>query len=290
MAINSRTARRDAEKKRKEYENNYFEELVSLFHNAVEIENLPHDLPKRYLLRVLLSKGGIAKDKITGLYLPFVERGIDVYGLPQDYELIGYNGFVVSRKPEEVVILRANDRKFPLEEYLWQQVKKIVDYDLAIEQNLDAVKTMTIAEVSDEKQILSLINENESRRIGSTIIFKNKNTMQGAELKVLSTGAQFIVDKLLQCRKEVLNETLSRIGINVANIDKRERVQDAEIRASQGYALDSLSTLIDTFNHDAKIGGEKMRMKGKTSLYTLNELDIKKKEEEIKVLEKDGGE
>ena len=59
------------------------------------------------------------------------------------------------------------------------------------------------------------------------------------------------------------------------NIDKRERVQNEEIRASQGYALDSLNALIETFNHDAKIGGLKIRLKGRTSLYLQNELDVK---------------
>ena len=67
------------------------------------------------------------------------------------------------------------------------------------------------------------------------------------------------------------------MGINVANVDKRERVQDLEIRASQGYALDSINTLIDTFNHDAKIGGLSIRLKGITSLYIQNDLEMEKK-------------
>lgn len=281
MATNSRQARREAEHKRAEYFDNYMANLCLLFNNAVEIQDLPNDLPKRYLLRVLRNKGAIAYDKITGLYLPFVEKGIDVYGLPLEYSLIGYNGFIVSRKPKDVVILRANDLKYPIVEYFEQQVKKLVDFDLAIEQNLDAIKTMTIAEVPDETSLLSLANEYQARRIGSTVVFKNKNTMQGAEIKVSQTGAEYLVDKLLECRRKVLNETLSTIGINVANVDKKERVQGEEIKASQGYALDSIKTLIDTFNYDAKIGGLKIRLKGNTSLYIQNELYTKLQEKEI---------
>lgn len=282
MATSTRQAKKEALKKRDIYFNNYMSMFCSLFDNSVEIENLPSDLPKRYLLRVLRNKGGIAYDKETMLFLPYVEKGIDVYGLPKEYTLIGYNGFVVSRKPNEVVILRANDLKYPITEYFEQQIYKLVDLDLAIEQNLDAIKTCTIAQVSDESQLLSLANEYSAKRIGATVVFKNKNAMTGAEIKVSDTHAQYLVDKLLENRKKVLNETLSYVGINMPNVDKRERVQGEEIRSSQGFALDSLSILIQTFNHDAKIGGLSIRLKGNTSLFKQNELDVKIQEKEIK--------
>lgn len=286
MGNNTRNSIRNAIKKRQEYFNNYYCDFTSLFHNSVGVEKLPNDLPKRYLLKILFTKGGIAYDKQTKLFLPFVEKGIDVYGLPQSYTLVGFDGFVVDRKPNEVVILRANDLKYPLELYICQQINKIVDMDLAIEQNLEAIKTMTIAEVNDESSLLSLVNEANAKRVGATIVYRNRNSMTGAEIKVNSTGAQFLVDKLMQARKEIMNETLSKMGINVANVDKRERVQDLEIRASQGYALDSINTLINTFNHDAEIGGLEIRLKGITSLYVQNELEMEKKELENKNLEK----
>ena len=282
MATNTREARKEALKKRDTYYNNYMSQFCILFNESVEVENLPSDLPKRYLLKILRNKGGIAYDKITGLYLPFVEKGIDVYGLPLEYTLIGFNGFVVSRKPKDVVILRANDLKYPIVEYFSQQIYKLVDLDLAIEQNLDSIKTCSIAEVSDESQLLSLANEYQAKRIGATVIFKNKKALTGSEIKVSKTEAQYLVDKLLENRKKILNETLSSIGINMPNVDKRERVQDNEIRASQGFALDSLNAMINTFNYDAKIGGLNIRLKGKTSLFKQNELETKIKEKELK--------
>ena len=288
MGNNTRNSVKNALKVREILKNNYYCDFVTLFHNSVQVEKLPSDLPKRYLLRILFTKGGIAYDKATKLFLPFVEKGIDVYGLPQSYTLIGFNGLVLDRKPEEVVILRANDLKYPLELYLYQQIEKLVDLDMAIAQNLEAIKTFTIAEVSDESSLLSLTNEVYAKRIGATVVYRNKNSMAGSELKSNQTGAQYLVDKLMQARKEVMNETLSKIGINVANVDKRERVQDLEIRASQGYALDSINTLIDTFNHDSEIGGLDIRLKGITSLYVQNELEMKKKQLENRNLEEEG--
>lgn len=281
MATNSRQAIRDAEIKRKKYENDYRSLFSMLFHNSIIVENLPNDLPKRYLLRVLKNKGGIAYDKITGVFLPFVKSGIDLYGLPKNYNLIGYNGITYWRKADEVVILRANDLEYPIDVYIENQVKKLVDYDLAIEQNLESIKTMTFVEVPSQSALLSMANLQTARQMGASFVFVNKHAMQDIEYKVNNTGAQYLIDKLRQDRKECMNETLSTIGINVANVDKKERVQDAEIRASQGFALDCISTLIETFNHDAEIGGLEIRLKGNTSLFKENELEKKKKLAEI---------
>ena len=290
MGNNTRQAVKDALKRRQEYENDYRSLFSMLFHNAVVVENLPEDLPKRYLLRVLKNKGGIAYDKITKVFLPFVRIGIDIYGLPKRYTLIGYDGTVLNRDVNEVVILRANDLEYPLEIYINNQVEKIVDYDLAIQQNLEAIKTMSFAKVSDQAQLLSLSNLQNARRIGATIAYVNKSSLTGTELKVQQTGAQYLIDKLRQDRKECMNETLSTIGINVANVDKKERVQDAEIRASQGFALDCISTLVETFNHDAEIGGLKIRLRANTTLVEQYELDLQKKKAEIEDLKSSEGE
>lgn len=271
-------------RKRQKYENDYRSLFSMLFCNSVRVENLPEDLPKRYLLRILKNKGAIAYDKKTGLFLPFVKIGIDVYGLPKAYTLIGFNGTVLSRNADEVVILRANDLEYSIECYIESQVAKLVDYDIAIEQNLEAIKTTTIAEVADQSQLLSLVNLQNAKRLGSTVVYVNKKALTGSELKVLSTDAEYLIDKLRQDRKECMNETLSTIGINVANVDKKERVQDAEIRASQGFALDCISTLVETFNHDAKVGGLKIKLVANTSLYKENELEIEKKKAEIEDL------
>ena len=271
--------------KRKEYENDYRSLFSLLFHNSVLVENLPDDLPKRYLLRVLKNRGAIAYDIATGLFLPFSRIGIDVYGLPKQYTLIGYNGLVLTRNATEVVILRANDLEYSLENYIENQVHKLVDYDMAIEQNLEAIKTMSIAEVADQAQLLSLENLQNAKKIGATLVYVNKQSLSGTALKVQNTGAEYLIDKIRQDRKECMNETLSVIGINVANTDKKERVQDAEIRASQGFALDCISTLVDTFNHDAEKGGLKIRLKANTALVKETELDRQKKKAEIEELE-----
>lgn len=263
MANNTKKAIQEAKAKRSKYFNYYVSNFCLLFNNSVEIVN-GDDIPKRYLLKVLRNRGAIAYDKQQKIYLPFTEIGIDLYGLPTQYQLIAYNGVTLMRSPDEVVILRANDLQYPIIEYFNQQAGKIVDIDMSIEQNIEAIKTMSIISVRDTAELLSLANYEYARRIGASVVYKEKGVEN--TVKVESTNAQYLVDKLLEARKEVINETLASIGIAVANTDKRERVQGLEVMASQGYAQDKLNTLVDTFNYDAEIGGLKIRLKANTTL------------------------
>jgi hypothetical protein len=144
---NSRAARRDAEKAREAAAAHYVNNWLELLHNSITIDNIPNDLPKRYLLKVLFENGKIVYDKETELYLRGVYTGaIDAYGIPKRIQLYGVNGFTVMRDNslEQIAILRANDLEAPIMPYIWQQARKVVDFDTAINQNLDAIRTQTI--------------------------------------------------------------------------------------------------------------------------------------------------
>lgn len=267
-------------KKRYIFYNNFF---VSLFHNAVKVEGGENPPPKRYLLQQLLIRGGIAYDYETQLYLPYNGALIDVYGLPKRYNLIGYNGYNVWRNANKVCILRANDSAVAFIDYFKDQAKKIANFDLKIEQNLEASSTTTIIGVEDESQLLSLQNAFDSKRRGSVALFVKKNLINNIES--VETKAEYFVDKLLEDRQKIINNTLTVLGIGTANTEKRERVQSAEITASNFLADDMLNILVDTFNYDAEQGGLSIRLKKNTALSILNE-EMKEESEENGDLQK----
>lgn len=274
---NTRKARREAEKLRDAEANGYVKRWKSALKNAVNVKNLPKDLPKRYLLDTLFKEGKIAYDKETGLFLRFnYTSSIDAYGIPKDLNLYGVNGFTVHRKnnPDEVVILRANDEEAGLYDYLYQQAAKVVDFDSAIRQNLDAIRTQTIVEVDDESEILTLINAYESRRIGATVAYVNKNSnVLGDCFKVADTGAEYLVDKLIADRKHVINETYETLGLVGEQDEKAERVQGFEEIAGMSTCLMNLFVIIDTFNNDAKVGGLDIRLEANTPTVELMNID-----------------
>ena len=263
--MSTRSENRAAERKLSDDEMIYYDYFMSLLHNSVKFEGLG-DTPKRYVLEQLITNGSIAYDKGTELYLRYNGTGVDVYGLPTKYQLFGYNGFSVWRKPKDVVVLRINDKSSPLQPFLEKQAKLLADLDSFMRQNLDACRTMTVVEIDDPSQAFTALNEANSRRVGAALVIKNKNAMKGTDLKATTTGAQWLVDQVQQVRMEVINETLQRLGISTANTSKRERVQGMEVSASQGVALDSIYTMCDTFNYDAEQGGLSIRMIPNTSL------------------------
>ena len=269
MASNTREALENAKIRRQQIYNDYLARFLSLFHNSIKLQNI--DCPKRYLISVLLNRGAIAYDRETKLFLRFVSEGIDVYGLPLFYTLIGANGFTVRRKADEVVILRANDEKYPFFTYYSLQADKLANFDMSIAQNLEAIKTMSIAEVEDQSQLLSAANKLEARQVGATLVVENKKIAVGNTITVSSTGAEYLIDKLLQDRREILDETVATIGCTTANTSKRERVQGVEVQASNGFAFDCLRTLIDTFNYDSEQGGMPFRLEPNTSLFEMKQ-------------------
>lgn len=270
--MSSRQERKRAEKRRNEIASDYRNRLGLIFENSITFENLPTELPKRYLTRVLREKGGIAYDKISGLYLPYVRMGIDVYGLPTGYTLVGYDGTVFTRRADEVIILRTNPHSVPVQQFLDIQIEKIVEFDISILQNLDAIKTMSVIDVPDIKMLNTLQNLDDSRRIGASVAFAS--SLATKSLNVFSTNAQFFIDKLNEARREIWNDTLAYLGVSTANVDKRERVQSAEIVATEGYSYDCLNILIDTFNYDAEIGGLPIRVRANTIMYKQLENEI----------------
>lgn len=270
--MSSRQERKRAEKRRNEIAFDYRNRLGLIFENSITFENLPDELPKRYLTRVLREKGGIAYDKISGLYLPYVRMGIDVYGLPTGYTLVGYDGTVFTRRTDEVIILRTNPHSVPVQQFLDIQIEKIVEFDMSIMQNLDAIKTMSVIDVPDIKTLNTLQNLDDSRRIGASVAFAS--SLATKSLNVFSTNAQFFIDKLIEARREIWNDTLAYLGVSTANVDKRERVQSAEVVATEGYSYDCLNILIDTFNYDAEIGGLPIRVRANTIMYHQLENEI----------------
>ena len=272
--INTRESMEEAESRSRDYFQNYLDRFCNFFHNSVRIETSTFkDLPKRYLLKTLLTKGAIAFDKETNLFLPFVASGIDIYGLPKMYNLIGMNGYTKQCRPDQVVILRANDLQTPLIIYLMQQAHKLEDLDMSIEQNLDAVKTMSIVEVPDKATMLSFSNLDGARRLGASVVYVNKGSQIQANTSCMQTGAEYLVDRLMEAKREIMNETFQTLGIGTINTYKKERIQSAEVIASNYYTIDSIHTLIDTFNYDADFNGLDIHLESNTIVPSLEEME-----------------
>lgn len=286
MASNSKKAREKAEKGRRRLFDSYVNRFNSYFNNSVEVINPPvifngrteEQLPKRYLLNTLREYGAIAYYPKIDMFLRFTKSGINANGLPLTYILYSYDGSIYDEvNANEICILRANDMEYNIEDYIEIQADKLVDIDMAIKQNLEGSKTMSIIKVPNEQSLLTFVNLAESRRVGSSVAYVSKNSgISSDDFEVCGTNVQYICDKLQELRTQIMRETLSNLGFSVSNEDKKERVQTSELTTLNTHGLDAINILVDTFNYDAKYYGLDIRLKANT------ELAIKDEQNQIK--------
>lgn len=278
---NSKEITKETIKRRKEIESYYNSLFLNLFHNSIVVENLPSDLPKRYLLNELYIKGGICYDYKTKLYLPYSLMGVNQYGLPTRANLIPYSKGVLHRDIDDVCVLRANDSSTPIYNYIQHNIDKLVEIDMCIYQNLESIKTMALLPVESQSTLLSITNLSNQRRLGGVVAYVDKDLINKIKdsSHVMSTNSQYLIDKLLDDRTTILSEVFGILGINGSDIEKRERVQGIEIVASQNFAIDCINVLIQTFNYDAKFGGIDIRLKGNTNLSIINDKQFEEMDE-----------
>lgn len=273
--MGTRQEMRAAKKYAEKQANHYICHFLGLLHNSIVVDGLPESLPKRYFLGVLFRRGkiGLYGDEEDGLYLPAHGIGVNVYGLPTQYTLVGFNGKVFTKRAEEIKILRINDLELPILPYLRMQAEKLVSFDTAIAQNLEATRTQTVAKCTDQATLLSLQNAWDARRTGALCAFVADNSPLGDAFTVYNTGAEYLVNDLLEARSKVFQETLQHIGI-ATDVNKSERVQATEIGTANLLALVNVQTIIDTFNYDAEVAGLKMRMRMNEKLDRLYESQV----------------
>lgn len=273
MGRNTRATVREAAIYKEKIQSDYYQRLVALAHNSVSLIT-KYELPKRYLLRVLFGRGFIAFDKQTELFLPANGYMLNAYGLPKLYTLVSYTGMVLQRKADEVVILRASDNVHPIRDTLKLYASRLAEIEMSIHTNLINTRTTGIIEVDDESQLLTLSNIEEGRRIGASVVYVNKALgVTGGAISSLPLHHEYVSNELQELKYNIWQEALSYIGVGSINRDKRERVQNSEVNASQFYARDALSVLVDTFNYDAEYGNLDIRLAPNTAIFESDQND-----------------
>jgi len=243
---------------RKAYKQVYLDYYLDLLMNAIKItgEDLPKDAPADYLKKKLIENGTIGFDKATKLWLPYSTSGTpNAYGLYSQVQLTGINGTILLRDIKEVALIRFTPAKSSLYRWLELMIDDIVDLRIAIRAQAVKHQTPLSYDVSDDTNILTLKNEYMQRQIGVPVVFTSSNVR---EARQYVADEFFIIDKLQQAIKNYENAILTRLGIVAGNSDKKERVQSFDLPID--YAIDSIYTMIDTFNKDAKDNGVKVKM------------------------------
>lgn len=228
----------------------YFYKLMLIARSLFQWEQLPNNMDERWIERYLFNSGKCIfyKDPNMGFMVAgFGQEGsVNCYGDPTSVYPVAEN-YVYSGEQlingENCYVIRNNDLMLPTFPTIRHYSYKLTNIDRAIDVNIEAVKTPIIVRCSD-KQRLSLKNAINQRRDNEPVIWASDNASIGDMVSTLETNAPVVFPELQTQKHMILNEVFTDLGINNANMDKKERMvanevsaNDEQVKASEDVML-----------------------------------------------------
>lgn len=198
-------------------------------------DGLPKGMDEKWIERYLYSEGRcmfFKDEKLGYMVTGCVDSGsYNVYDEPTMLEprATGYTG-KTRENNEDCILIRNNDEMLPTYPTIQLFANRLTSIERAIDVNINAQKTPVLILGSEkQKNTLKLVykkwNGNEP------VIFGDKN-IDTSQMKTLNTQAPIVFDKLQIQKHSVWNDVMTFMGINNANMDKRERLVDDEVQAN----------------------------------------------------------
>ena len=215
----------------------YFYRLMLLSRALFKWENLPNGIDEKWIERYLFSEGACLFYKDPTLGFMVAKLGIDgtynAYDEPTKVFPYATNYLYEGEQlinNSNCVIIRNNDDMLPTAPTIQLYSYKLTNIDRTIDTNVIAQKMPLVIKCSD-KQRLSFKNAINQRNENEPVIYADKS-MNTDEMSVLKTDAPIVFDKLQIQKHAVWNECMTFLGVNNANMDKRERLVDDEVQAN----------------------------------------------------------
>ena len=246
-----------------------FEEYFNLLMNAVKVVSAQGEASINYeeetfLKRGLFENGSMGYDKITKKWYYVYGLGLNDDGDPTELCFVTANGKTFTRpayydnKDDGAYKVDA----LPINMSMSQMIKATTDFmincEMAMTQNLEACKTPYIVVCKNENLRLSFETALQQKQTGQAVVVVSEELGDG--LKAVDIGVTYLVDRFAEARDTERDTLLTKLGILTANIDKKERVQSAEVNATLGQASDYIYMLIDNFNKQCDSYGLPYRM------------------------------
>lgn len=220
----------------------YLRRLMELSMSMFEWKNLPSTVDPRYIELRLFKTGSVVffKDDVLGeLCLDCIQQGnFDVYGNPITRRAYScYNNYQKVLDDKDSVIIWNNYLRTNSVIDIKLYAKRLWDLDRSVDVNAKAQKTPLLIQCN-EKQRLSMKNLYMQYDGNTPVIFADNNIDING-IKVVSTQAPYVADKLYQLKNQIWNEALTYLGISNLNINKSERLITDEVLRSQGSTISS---------------------------------------------------
>lgn len=265
--------------------NNRYYEFFNLLMNSVKIvdsETLEpiNFIDEKFIKKTLFERGAVGFSKSLNQWFYVNGEGM---GKNENYERLNLStsdGFKFNVKASynddkegNYIIYALPTLDVTMKSIIEEATAFMVNCDIASRQNLEACKTPYIVVCKDENLKLSYEQALLQKQQGQAVLIVSEELGDG--LKAVNIGVNYLVDKFTEARDHERDTLLTKLGImNTGGIEKKERVQSAEVNANIGQCSDYLYMIIDTFNNQCISYSLPYKMKINNSLeelYTFNE-------------------
>ena len=238
----------------------YYFRLMLIARALFKWENLPNGIDEKWIESYIYCEGKCLfyNDPTIGLMVAkLAEDGtLNYYDEPTKVKPVATNYIYEGKQlinNNNCVIIRNNDLMLPTAPTI-----RLYAYDLAtikrtIDVNISAQKTPIVVRCSD-KQKLSFKQAINQRADNEPVIYADKN-FDLSQIQILDLKPPVVFDKLQIQKHAIWNECMTFLGINNANMDKRERVvtdevqaNDEQVRASEDVMLKAREKACELIN------------------------------------------
>lgn len=213
----------------------YREWMLKKILSRFELEGAPDNWDMQYFWTHLFLDGSIS---IIGTTLGVIPvrcgySGINVWDRPTTIIISNHvlgNFERTIGKDGALVHLQYN--YLGIEPILCRYSELLASCDSALAVNLMNSKVSFIGFVDDKAQAATMKKMYDKISGGEPAVFVRKNQVNPESFIFANVKQSFIADDIQLVRRKLVNDFLSDIGINNANIDKRERLNTEEVNAN----------------------------------------------------------
>jgi hypothetical protein len=266
----------------------YLERLKKIALSMFDWSNLPDSMNARFLEMCLFYNGQAAMlyDNELGYINTMAADGgyINIYGLPTQVNCYSYRFnetrtlYTVdtgSEKGDECILVMNNYERIPTATSIALFAYRLAEAQRTIDVNIKAQRTPLLI-TTDQKQYFTLKKMYEEYDGNTPAIFADKNLISPDALKAMKTDAPFIVNDVIEYKREIWNEALTFLGLQNLG-EKKERLISSEVDSNNEVINMNLQALLAPrkeacrqFNDKYGLMGDKaIDVKVRSDLYNI---------------------
>lgn len=242
-------------------ENIIYNHFVNLAIKRFKWSNLPDGLTSDILEHMLITHGqlGAYMDRSLLKILPaHSSNRVNIYNEPTEYMLYAFNGETKNISAKEMVRLRNNPLGTGDKENLLILASRLDNIEQTQEVNLFQQSMPKIISTNRDGVLTAKNIIKKIKDFSFVILTRDKGiNTQIKQDDVIDTSSPYILDKLSDYDNFYMNKTLTYLGINNSNTDKKERLITDEVNANNDHILSILDMYYECRKEFCELCNEK---------------------------------